>query len=122
MRVRLGTERRRARESPHPGVPGRSKEPRTLGRHRWWFARLDADDRRASIGEDFLTGDVPPFGDRAGQRHVVEQITTPARFEVVDDAVALVVDVRLDLVRVLGLPRLEDHAHVLIGVADPYLC
>src|SRR4029077_13999982 len=122
MRVRLGTERRRARGSPHPGGLGPSGgRPRTLGGHGWESALLAGYDRRASIREDFLTGDIPPFGDRAGERHVVEQIATPARFEVVDDAVALVVDMRLDLVRGLGLPRLEDHAHVLVGGADPDL-
>src|SRR5207249_273808 len=74
---------------------------------------------RSAVGRDFLAGDVPCFGDRAGKAHVVQQIAAAARLEIVYHSVSLPIDVRLDPVRCLRLPRLENHPDVLVRGADP---
>src|SRR6266705_4632305 len=108
------------REEPRPEAPGLSQKKGALWRERRPTAS-HLHDRGAAVRHDLLTGDVPPLGDGAGKRHVVEEIAAPARFEVVHDAVALVIAVGLDPMRGLRLPRLEDDPHVLVGRAHPDL-
>src|SRR5207245_10836361 len=72
-------------------------------------AAADAYHGGSTVGDDFLAGDVPRLGDRAGKTHVVQQIAAPARLEIVYHPVSLPIDVRLDAMRRLRLPRLENH-------------
>src|SRR5207247_10626158 len=76
-------------------------------------------DGRSAVGHDCVAGDVPCLGDRAGKAHVVQQIAAAARLEIVYHPVPLPIDVRLDTMRRLRLPRLENHADVLVRGADP---
>src|SRR5207244_454421 len=74
---------------------------------------------RSAVRNDSLAGDVPRLGDRAGKTHVVQQIAAPARLEIVYHPVSLPIDVRLDAMRRLRLPRLENHPDILVRGADP---
>src|SRR3989449_1159687 len=57
---------------------------------------------------------------RRPPRSTLFPYTTLFRSEVVHDAIALAIDVRVDAVRRLRLPGLEDDADVLVGGADPH--
>src|SRR5213592_3277963 len=74
---------------------------------------------RSAVGHDFLAGDVPCLGHRSRKAHIVQQIAAAARLEIVYHPVSLPIDVRLDTMRRLRLPRLENHADVLVRGADP---
>src|SRR5207248_2155978 len=83
-------------------------------------ARSHAHHGRPAIGHDLLTRDVTRRGDGTGEREIVHQIPAAARLQVADEAIALVIDVGIDAVRRLRLPRLEDYAHVLVRGPDPH--
>src|SRR5436309_8953440 len=108
--------RRPARESRRPaGRDGSAWRSGCLRRS----AGTQSYHGRSAVRHDSLAGDVPCLGDRAGKAHVVQQIAAAARLEIVYHPVSLPIDVRLDTMRRLRLPRLENYPNVLVRGADP---
>src|SRR5207253_8483434 len=106
--------------------PGReSRRPAGHDRSAWRSGRLrrsagtQSYHGRSAVRNDSLARDVPRLGDRAGKAHVVQQIAAAARLEIVYHPVPLPIDVRLDTMRCLRLPRFENHPDVLVRGADP---
>src|SRR6266436_3321832 len=108
---------RRARESRRPA--GRDR-PACWSRRVPRVAAAQPHHGRSPVGDDLLAGDVSRLGHRPGQTYVVEEIAAPAGLEIVHHPVSLPVDVRLDAMRRLRLPRLENHPDILVRGADPY--
>src|SRR5438552_17905214 len=106
--------------------PGReSRRPAGHDRSAWRSGRLrrsagtQSYHGRSAVGHDFLAGDVPCLGHRTRKAHIVQQIAAAARLEIVYHPVSLPIDVRLDTMRRLRLPRLENHPDILVRCADP---
>src|SRR5256886_11370354 len=72
--------RRPGRESPRPA--GRDRSAWRSGRLRR-SAGTQSYHGRSAVGHDFLAGDVPCLGDRAGKAQVLQQIAAAARLEIV---------------------------------------